>query len=75
MKIGNKNEKTKRVAIFIDGSNFYYKLRAFGISNAIYFGYGDFASWLANGREIMDKRYYVGVVRAKDEEKPTKTLQ
>jgi len=66
MEIENKNEEIKRVAIFIDGSNFYYKLRAFGISNATYFRYGDFASWLANGREIMDKRYYVGVVRAKE---------
>ena len=63
-----KNEKTinKRIAVFIDGSNFYYKLKSVGISNSIYFKYGDFANWLADGRIIVDKKYYVGVVRAKE---------
>jgi len=45
---------------------FYYKMKAFGISNALYFRYGEFAKWLAEGREIVSKRYYIGVVRAKE---------
>ncbi|EKE20429.1 MAG: protein of unknown function DUF88 [uncultured bacterium] len=61
-----KNKKIKRVAVFIDGSNFYYKLKSIGISNITYFKYGEFASWLAVDRKIANKRYYVGVVKAKE---------
>lgn len=66
MKLDKKQKINQRVAIFIDGSNFYYKLKNIGISNTTYFQYGAFASWLALDREIIAKRYYVGVVRAKE---------
>lgn len=66
MEIKNEKIITQRVAVFIDGSNFYYKLKSIGISNSIYFQYGNFANWLADGRIVVDKKYYVGVVRAKE---------
>jgi len=69
------DEKTKRVAVYIDGSNFYYKIKDLGIKNKTYFGYGDFASWLARDRRLVARRYYVGVVRAKGEDDRAKKMQ
>src|SRR3989339_540855 len=42
---------SKRVAVYIDGSNFDFR---------------GLAEWLAVGREIISCRYYVGVVRAEE---------
>lgn len=66
MKQKISREQKQRVAIFIDGSNLHYKLRDISIPNITYFKYGDFSSWLARGREVSIKKYYVGVVRAKE---------
>ena len=61
------NKNKKKVAIFIDGSNFYFKMRSteFNFSDLTGFNYRKFAEWLARDREIVWSRYYVGVVRAK----------
>lgn len=67
--------KTKRIAIYIDGSNLYYKLKDVSIKNITYFKYGAFAEWLAQNRKIVAKRYYVGVVRAKEGDKKAKEMQ
>jgi uncharacterized LabA/DUF88 family protein len=57
---------TERVAIFIDGSNLYYKLRAceptLGYLN---FNYADFCGHLSAERVVVVKNYYIGAVRAK----------
>ena len=58
--------KTKeRVAIFIDGSNLYYRLKAgaFGLPNLTFYDYAGLVDFLAEGREVVFKGYYVGVVR------------
>lgn len=57
-----------RVAIFIDGSNFYYKLKSLDIAHLLSFDYGRFTGWLAHNREIVVRGYYVGVVRAKSDD-------
>ena len=49
------DQKQKRVAVYIDGSNFFYKLRDIDISNITYFDYGGLADWLARDREIISK--------------------
>lgn len=67
--------KTKRVAVYIDGSNLYYKLKDLGIKNSTYFEYAAFAKWLARGRSVVAKRYYVGVVRSKDGDEKSKKMQ
>lgn len=56
----------ERVVVFIDGSNFYFKLRSpkVGFSNLTEFNYRGFAKWLALNRKIVYSGYYVGVVRA-----------
>lgn len=59
-------EAKKKAAVYFDGSNFYYKLRELEIPNITYFNYSKFSEWLARDRKIISKRYYVGVVRAKE---------
>ena len=71
----NLKIKQKRVAVYIDGSNFYYKLRDLDISNITYFNYGDFSKWLARDRSIISKRYYVGVIRAKENDEKGQALR
>jgi uncharacterized LabA/DUF88 family protein len=71
----NKKEK---VLIIFDGSNFYHilKNKRVAIRRTINFNYRKLAEWLADGREIVDIRYYVGVVRLepKDQEKSQKVV-
>ncbi|MFH1565535.1 MAG: NYN domain-containing protein [bacterium] len=55
----------KRVAIFVDGGNFYFKLKSLEIENLARFNYRQLSEWLARDREIVYCGYYVGVVRAK----------
>ena len=54
-----------RVAVFIDGSNFYNKLKDVGIRHTPKFDYRGLAEWLAHGRTLTYCGYYIGVVRAK----------
>jgi uncharacterized LabA/DUF88 family protein len=75
MKNNNKKSKEIRAAVYIDGSNFYYKLKDSEVKNITYFGYGALADWLAQKRKIVAKRYYVGVVRAKEDDKKAKQMQ
>ena len=70
-----KIKKKKRVAVYFDGSNFYYKLRELEISNITHFNYGEFSKWLARDRSIISKRYYVGVVRAEEGNKKAQKLR
>ena len=53
------------VAVFIDGSNFYNKLKELGVRHTPNFNYRGLAEWLAHGRDVVYCGYYVGVVRAK----------
>ena len=62
-----ENLNKNRVAIFIDGGNFYRKIRKDGlIPKGTRFDYVKFANALANGRPIISKAYYIGVVRNYD---------
>ena len=57
----------KRVAIFIDGGNFYRKIRESGlVPKGVRFNYVKFAEFLARDRTIIAKYYYIGVVRNHD---------
>lgn len=68
---------TEKVAIFIDGSNFFYKLRdsQIGIKNTNKFDYKGLAKWLARDRKVVYSGYYVGVVRAKPNNKKGQSLR
>ncbi len=60
--------KKEKVAIYIDGSNFYFKLRSapLNFNNLTKFNYRGLAEWLSLQREIVSCRYYVGVVKAEE---------
>lgn len=62
------DNNSKRVAIYIDGSNFYHKMKSpdLNIENLTNFNFRGLAEWLARGRSIISCRYYVGVVRAEE---------
>lgn len=50
--------------IFIDGSNFYFKMKSLEIRNLSRYNYRGLCEELAGEREIVSVGYYVGVVRA-----------
>lgn len=59
--------ETKRIAIYIDGGNLYHKLKGLEINNTTEFDYSGLCDLLSRKRNIISKRYYVGVVRAKND--------
>jgi uncharacterized LabA/DUF88 family protein len=62
----------EKVAILIDGSNFYYKLKDLNLHDQLKFDFNSFSKYLANGDKIVDKKYYIGSVR---KNKNKKSLQ
>lgn len=58
-------ENKIRVFVFIDGSNFYFKMRSLNFENLSRFDYRGFINWLALNRTIIYAGYYIGVVTAK----------
>lgn len=54
---------TQRSLIFIDGSNFYFKLKDLHLHNLLEFNFGKFAKFLARSGTIVGANYYVGRVR------------
>ncbi len=68
--------KKERVVVYIDGSNFYYKLKDLSLKNLSYFQYGEFAKFLCGSeRQLVCKRYYIGVIRAKENDKKGQILR
>lgn len=67
--------KNKRVAVFIDGSNLYHKLKELRIPNTTDFNYGELCKKLARGRDVISCRYYVGAIRAKDNDVKGQSLR
>ena len=62
------NNTKPRVAVFIDGGNFYHKLKEINIKNTSRFGYRQLSNWLAHDRPLIYAGYYIGVVRAKPDD-------
>ena len=62
-------KKTKRVIVFIDGSNFYFRLKELTkdlrYASLLNFNYREFSKWLCQDFKLIDIRYYIGVVRRK----------
>ncbi len=60
-----KDKNKERVIIFLDGSNFYHRLKdpELDLRQLLGFDYKRFAQWLAHRRPIVDCIYYVGLVR------------
>ena len=70
--------KKKRIAVYIDGSNFYKYLKAERIDfpKGVIFNYNKFIDFLVGKYECVSKRYYVGIARNFDHtEKSQKIVQ
>lgn len=66
--------KKPKAAVFIDGSNFYFKLKDLKLHNLLEFDFSGFARKLAGESKIVDIAYYVGKVKTDGTEK-SKQLQ
>ncbi len=59
--------KKEMVVVYMDGSNTYNKLKSLGLPESDKrFDFDGFISYLATGKKLMSKRYYVGIVRNHD---------
>ena len=56
--------KKERVAVYVDGGNTYRKLKEVGLPEKDkIFVHSDFIAHLVGDRELISKRYYVGIVK------------
>jgi uncharacterized LabA/DUF88 family protein len=53
----------RRVAVLIDGSNFYFKLKDLKLEDQLKFNFKEFSKDLANSGEVVSQKYYVGKIR------------
>lgn len=53
----------QKCIIFIDGSNFYFKLRDLGLDNLLEFDFAKFANNLASRNCLVKAVYYVGAIK------------
>ena len=69
----------KKAIVFIDGSNFYYRLKHIikkgdGNTSLLDFNYQKFCLWLCKDFEVVEIRYYIGVVRRKNKDQKSQKL-
>lgn len=62
------NSKIEKVALYIDGSNFYHYLKnkEVGYPKGSRFDYKKFVEFLVGDRKCVSRRYYTGIFRNKD---------
>jgi len=65
---------SERCQIFIDGSNFYFKLKELEITALLEFNFGKFAHFLAGNKKLVAVNYYVGRVRQDGSKQAEKLL-
>ena len=67
--------KKEKVAIYIDGSNTYNKLKKLGLpEEGKRFDFSAFVDHLTGSRQLVSKRYYVGIVRNHDNSEKSEEL-
>ena len=64
----NKADTSERVAVYIDGNNFfgYLKDKEIAFPKGVKFDYKKLVEFLIDGRTCISKRYYVGIARNVD---------
>jgi len=74
--MNSQNNKKEKVAVYIDGSNFYNYLKDKEIDfpKGIKFDFKNFVDYLIEDRECISKRYYTGVFRNIDGTKKSEKL-
>lgn len=70
------SKKKEKVTVYIDGNNFYKYLRDKEINfpKGTKFNFSKFVDFLVGGRELVSKRYYVGVARNIDDSDKSKQI-
>lgn len=70
------SDNKERVAVYIDGSNFYKYLKNKEISfpKGVKFDYSGFVDELVGDRDLISKRYYVGIARDFDGSEKSKRI-
>ena len=73
-----ENKSKNRAFIFIDGNNFYYKLKDFvsketGLLKLLDFSFRDFSKNLVKDNSLVEIRYYVGAVKRQNGENKEKS--
>lgn len=65
----------EKVAVYIDGSNTYNKLKKLGLpEEGKRFDFSAFVSHIVGERQLVSKRYYVGIVRNHDDSEKSEKL-
>ena len=69
----------KKAIVFIDGSNFYYRLKhiikkSANNTSLLDFNYQKFCFWLCKDFEVVEIRYYIGVIRRKNNDQKSEKL-
>ena len=59
----------ERVAIYIDGSNFYYYCKELNIPSFPQFNFETFTNFLILNNYLVTKNYYIGGIRAHHQDK------
>ena len=69
-------KKKEKVAIYIDGNNFYKYLKdeQIGLPKGMRFNFSAFVDFLTGDRELVSKRYYVGVARNFDNSEKSRNI-
>ena len=69
------SQTKERIAIYFDGSNVYNKLKKLGLpEEGKRFDFSAFVAHMVGERELISKRYYVGIVRNHDNSEKSETL-
>lgn len=70
------NNNKEKVAVYIDGNNFYKYLKDKEINfpKGVMFNFNKFVEFLIKGRECISKRYYVGIARNLDNAEKSKQI-
>ena len=57
--------RKEKVAVYIDGSNFYHYLKdkEIDLSKGVKFDFKAFVDFLVDGRDCVSKRYYTGIFK------------
>ncbi len=68
-----------RAFVFIDGGNFYFKLKELkskldGKSGLLGFDFGKFSEWLVEPNNLTEVRYYLGAVRQQNNNEKSRKL-
>ena len=62
----------QKCIVFIDGSNFYFKLKDLGLHQLLDFDFTGFSKMLISDNELVSSTYYVGKIRTDGTDKTQK---